>query len=129
MLSSDQCVIDDEFFFILGNLHLTIIGKEETFNWMVWVSLSESNFQRASKLWETPGRESEPPYFGWLSTELICYPSTLNLKTIVHTQPVGVRSIIELEKTEHQLSIEYKEGISWERVEEFASTIIHKPSA
>ncbi len=51
-----------------------------------WVTLSEANYERMLELWDTPGREHEPPYFGWLSTELPTYPpSTLNLKTMVHT--------------------------------------------
>jgi len=125
LLSSDQCVIDEEFFFVLGNIYLPILGEEETFNWTAWVSLSEANFNRASELWDTPGREKEPPYFGWLSTELPCYPSTLSLKTNVHTQPVGVRPVIEIQETDHPLYKEQKEGISRERVEEFATNILH----
>jgi hypothetical protein len=78
-------------------------------------------------LWYTPGRESEPPYFGWLSTELFTYPTTtLNLKTSVHTQPVGVRPHIELEATDHPLAIEQREGITWERVQEIAENVMHE---
>ncbi|MEU4303103.1 DUF2199 domain-containing protein [Kitasatospora aureofaciens] len=41
---------------------------------------------------ETEGRETEPPYFGRLTTELPIYsPSTINLKTMAHTRPVGER--------------------------------------
>ena len=54
--------------------------------------------------WKTPEREQEPPYFGWLSTELPVYPlTTLNLKTSVHTQPVDTRPHIEVEPTDHPL--------------------------
>jgi len=125
LLSSDQCVIDDENFFILGNIYLRIIDREKTFNWTVWVSLSEANFNRASELWEMPGREKEPPYFGWLSTALPCYPSTLSLKTNVQTQPIGERPVVELQESDHPLAKEQKEGIVWARVEEFASMILH----
>jgi hypothetical protein len=124
-LSSDQCIIDNESFFILGNIYLRILDKEETFNWTVWVSLSEENFNRASELWETQGRESEPAYFGWLSTDLQCYPSTLSLKTNVCTQKIGERPIIELQDHMHPLVKEQKDGITWERVEEIASLILH----
>ncbi|MEU6973410.1 DUF2199 domain-containing protein [Kitasatospora aureofaciens] len=41
---------------------------------------------------ETEGRETEPPYFGWLTTELPIYsPSTLNPKKMAHTRPIGER--------------------------------------
>src|SRR5579885_2793292 len=90
-LSSDHCVIDGEHFFVVGNLELPVIGSEERFSRDVWVSLSDRSFARARKLWRQRGRESEPPYVGWLSSSVPGYPETLNLKTMVHTRAVGVR--------------------------------------
>jgi len=73
-----------------------------------------------------PGREHEQPMFGWFATELGVYlPSTLNLKTMVHTQPVGSRPLIELERTEHPLAVEQREGVSLGRVQEFAELLRH----
>ena len=125
-LVKNTCIVDDQYFFILGNIPLPIVGSDEEFQWTVWVSLSEKNFARAIELWEQPGRESEPPYFGWLSTSIPTYPDTLNLKTLVHTQPVGDRPIIELEPTDHPLAVEQREGITWERVREIAEFVLHE---
>lgn len=133
LLSSDQCEVrgeklfDEKAFFIVGNIDIPIIGSTEIFRWTVWVSLSKDNYKRAGKLWNKPGREKEAPYFGWLSTSLplYLYPETLNLKTNVHTQPVGVRPNVELEPTEHPLTIEQRMGISWERVQEIAELALH----
>lgn len=92
-------------------------------------SLSGANFERVHSLWTTPGREQEPPYFGWLSTELALYdPTTLQLKTHVHTQPVGQRPLIELEPTDHPLAVEQRTGITLARVQEFAETLLHPSS-
>ncbi|HEX8683331.1 MAG TPA: DUF2199 domain-containing protein [Ardenticatenaceae bacterium] len=124
-LSSDQCVIDERYFFIVGNLEIPIIGSDEIFSWTVWVSLSESNFERAAELWHEEGRESEPPYLGWLSTSLPVYPPTLNLKTLVHTRPVGERPFIEVEPTDHPLAVEQREGITWEGIQEIAEQLLH----
>lgn len=124
-LSNDQCVIDDEHFFILGRFEIPIIGNDEKFCWLVWVSLSEKNFLRSYELWETEGRENEPPYFGWLSTKLPCYPNTVNLKTHVHTRPLGQRPFIELEPTDHPLAVEQREGITMKRVQEIAEMVFH----
>ncbi|MFF0296794.1 DUF2199 domain-containing protein [Kitasatospora sp. NPDC004614] len=125
-LTSDQCVIGGEAFFVRGLIELPVIGGDEVFSWGVWVSLSEKNFVRASELWETPGRESEPAYFGWLSTELFPYtPSTINLKAMLHTRPVGRRPIIELEPTDHPLAVEQRTGITMERVRELAEAVLH----
>ena len=115
LLSSDQCVIDEEAFYIVGNLELPVAGIEERFSWDVWVSLSAASFRRTCELWETPGREKEPPFFGWLSTALPCYPQTLHLKTMVHAREVGRRPWIELEPTAHPLAVEQREGITLAR--------------
>ena len=124
-LSSDQCIIDDKHFFILGRLLISIRDHPEPFCWLVWVSLSEGNFARAHELWHAAGRETEPPYFGWLSTLLPCYPDTVNLKANVHTRPLGERPIVELEPTDHPLAVEQRNGITMRRVLEIAECIEH----
>lgn len=126
-LDEELCVIRNEHFFILGNLQVPIAGEDEVFSWGVWVSLSQKNFSRTVELWTAPGREAEPPYFGWLSTELPYAPhSTLQLKTHVHTQPVGVRPQIELEPTDHPLAVEQRTGITRERIHEIAHLVMHR---
>jgi hypothetical protein len=78
-------------------------------------SLSKTNFERMSDLWESTGRESEPPYFGWLSTAVPGYERTVCLKLLVQTQPVGTRPLIQVQDQEHPLYRDQLEGISWER--------------
>jgi hypothetical protein len=128
MLGQEQCIIKEEHFFVRGRLVIPVTdatpGTE--FDWGVWVSLSRGNFTRALSLWTTPGREREQPYFGWMSTELPLYqPSTLSLKTHVHTQVVGQRPLIELEPTDHPLAVEQRAGITLARVQEIAETLLH----
>jgi hypothetical protein len=125
LLSSDQCIIDNEFFFVVGNLELPIVGLDERFSWEVWVSIGDRNFARTCELWQRPGRESEPPYFAWLKSSIPGYSETLSLKTMVHTRAVGVRPRIELEPTSHPLAVEQREGITWERVQEIAEIVLH----
>lgn len=125
VLTPDQCIIDDEHFFVIGNIVLPIIGGDDVFQWTAWVSLSEANFDRMTDLWETVERESEPAYFGWLNTELPLYPDTVDLKTMVHTQPVGERPLIEVEPTDHPVAVEQRMGITWERVREIAGMMLH----
>jgi hypothetical protein len=105
-------------------IRLPIVGTHTAFEWGVWVSLSEENIERTAELWETPGREVEPPMFGWLSSDLPGYePSTIELKTMVHTQPVGLRPLVEVEPTDHPLAVEQREGITTERVREFSALL------
>jgi hypothetical protein len=126
LLSSDQCVVRAEHYFVKGLIEIPVIGSDEVFSWGVWVSLSRDNFSRAADLWDTPGRESEKPYFGWLTTDLPLYsPTTLNLKAYVHTRPVGERPYVELEPTDHPLAVEQRTGITLDRVREIASAVLH----
>ncbi len=124
-LSSDQCVIDEKYFFVLGRILIPVVDGDGPFVWLAWVSLSETNFLRTSELWESEGRESEPPYFGWLQSALPYIPTTLSLKTQVHTMPLGERPTIVLEATDHPLSIEQHFGISMARVQEIAEADFH----
>jgi hypothetical protein len=72
------------------------------------------------------GREAEPPMFGWLMAALPTYePSTLSLKTMVHTRPLGLRPLVELEPTDHPLAVEQREGITLARVQQIAEQLLH----
>lgn len=124
-LTSDQCVIDEKYFFLLGRIVLPVLDGPEPFVWLAWVSLSEKNFLRATEVWNSPGREQEPPYFGWLQSELPYSPSTLSLKTFVQTQPIGKRPLIELEPTDHPLAIEQRNGITMARVQQIVEAALH----
>ena len=124
-LTPDFCVIDGVNYFIRGLIEIPIIGDDRVFAWGVWCSLSRENFDRSVDLMNNPDREREPPYFGWLSTALPYSPSTINLKTHVHTGRVGYRPTIELEPTDHPLAIEQREGITLERVRQIAESLLH----
>ena len=126
MLDDELCIIQVQHFFVRARIVIPVIDADTTFDWTVWVSLSRANFQRTTELWTTPGREQEPPYFGWLSSDLPTYqPTTLNLKTHVHTQPVGTRPIVELEATDHPLAAEQRIGITLARVQQIAEQLLH----
>lgn len=113
-LTDETCVIDDRDRFVRARIPIPIEGHDLHFEWGVWVSLSEASFDLLLDAWDRPGREALPPMFGWLSTELPVYAtSTLNLRTMLHAQPVGVRSVLELEQTAHPLAVEQRTGISW----------------
>ncbi|WP_455357523.1 DUF2199 domain-containing protein [Streptomyces sp. SYSU K217416] len=125
LLSSDQCVVRGQHYFVKGLIEIPVIDSDEVFSWGVWVSLSRENFSRAADLWDRPDREAEQPYFGWLTTDLPVYsPTTLNLKTHVHTRPVGERPYVELEPTDHPLAVEQRTGITLDRVREIAAAVL-----
>jgi hypothetical protein len=127
-LTSDQCAIDGSHFFLRGNLEIPILDPEEKLVWGVCVSVSEESFWRATELWQQEGRESEMPYFGWLSTALPGYPETISMKSRLRTRPVGLRPLVDLLPSEHPLSREQQDGISRDRVREIAETVLHSQS-
>lgn len=117
-ISSDQCILDDEHFFILGTLDLPIQGSDEIIRWLAWSTLSRPNFERASELWDADGRESEPPYSGWLSNRIPGFPDTLNVKILVHTEPLGCRPRLEVVEEGHAIRDAQRNGITCEKADE-----------
>ena len=61
--------------------------------------------------------------FGWLANELPGYePSTLQLETMLQPDPApGMRPFVEVERSDHPLSIEQRESITVARVREFVA--------
>lgn len=124
-LDSDTCVVDQENFFVRGCLEIPVHGETDAFSWGVWVSLSRDHFAEFKACYDTPKRSHIGPFFGWLSAELPLYPSTENLKTLVHLRDDGIRPCIELEPTDHPLAVEQRNGISVDRVAEIYAFFMH----
>ncbi len=124
-LTADQCVIDEEHFFIRGHIILPIVGSSETFAWSVWCSLSKKSFLHACDRWFNPERVNDARYFGWLTSRLPCYADTLHLKTSVQSRAVGVVPAVTLEPSDHPLAVEHREGVAMSRIREFAHEILH----
>jgi len=125
VLEDEICVIKGQGFFLRGLIEIPVVDAGETFAWSVWVSQSRENFLRTVENWDRPGREDQAPAFGWLATELPYDPPTLNLKTRLHTRPVGQRPGVELEPTGHPLAVEQRKGITLARVREIAERMLH----
>ena|SRR5215467_1374747 len=125
--NEDICVVEHEHYFIRGVIELPLIGfPANHFRWGVWCSVSKKSFDEIIQLWKIDPH-GYGPYFGWLNNCLPLYsPSTLNLKTNVHLQSNNLRPRIELEPTDHPLSLEQKNGITVERVQEIAAALLHK---
>lgn len=128
-LSTDDCVIDDKEFYIRGCIEIPVIGLAEPFIWGTWVSISQESYEKFVDLYEAEGRESEPPFFGWLNHTPPGYPFQELYKTMVHLRPVPTRPLIELEPTEHPLAVEQRSGITVERLKEIVETILHLEDA
>jgi hypothetical protein len=68
LIGSDQCVIDQQWFFLRGCLEVPILGSEELFVWGLWVSVKEEDYDEVSDFWTLEGREKlHGPYKGRLA--------------------------------------------------------------
>jgi hypothetical protein len=124
-LTEDLCVIADKWFFVRGCIEIPVIGYEDLFISGVWVSLSEENFMEFQDFLDIEKRSHKGPYFGWLNASINNYPETENLKTMLHIRDDGIRPYIELEKTEHPLALEQRNGITMERLSKIYVSKIH----
>lgn len=124
-LGTDDCVIDDQHFFVRGCLEIPIEGHGDPFVWGVWVSVSVESYFEWRRAFDEPRRSHLGPYFGWLDAWIKPYPDTMNLKTMVHPRDHGVRPYIELEPTDHPLAVEQRVGISLERLAELYAIMVH----
>lgn len=103
-LTRDQCVVDEEHFFIRGHIEIPIQDYLAPLAFSVWSSLSERSFLHMCERWDLPDRASDPPYFGWLSSPIPVYPSTIHLKLSVQSRSPGLTPLFTPERTEHPLA-------------------------
>ncbi|WP_213806054.1 DUF2199 domain-containing protein [Granulicella sp. dw_53] len=125
VITPDQCVIDGRDFYLRGRIPVPVLGLEESFIWGVWVEVSPKDFIRTNDLWNAAGRETEPPFRGWLNSELVLFGDTINLEVSVQTQIVGRRPHFTVVDQDHPLAIEQSNGITIRRAEEIAEQILH----
>lgn len=129
ILTADQCVIDNRQFFLRGRILIPVHGLDSPFVWGVWAEISPKNFLRSNELWQTPGREQEPPFSGWLNNDLFLFGDTINLELNIHTQPVGDRPRFNVADPNHPLALQQRDGISMETVQDIAEMILHRGEA
>jgi hypothetical protein len=125
-LTDSLCVIDEQHFFVRGRLTIPINDYSEDLVWNVWSSVSEENFLRTNDLLTVPSRITEPPYFGWFQSVIPTYENTVNIKCIIHTQPVGLIPNIEIIEHEHTLQVDQANGIQLEKALNIADVIIRR---
>lgn len=127
VISSDQCVVDEKYFFIRGCLEVPVIGQSEPFLWGLWAMVREHVFDEIEECWELEGREKlHGPFKARLANSLSVYPETFNLKVKVILQPMGARPLFVCQEDHHPLTLEQRDGISQERAIELACLLLHK---
>lgn len=124
-LTADQCVIDEQTFFIRGHIEIPIKNHSEPLAFLVWSSLSEQSFVHMTKRWDAQDRAADSPYFGWLSSPIPVYPNTIHLKLSIQSRSPGLTPLFTVETSEHALSIDQNRGITIEQWHDLAHRLLH----
>ena len=125
-MKESLCVIDKKYFFHRGRLIIPIINFDKDLIFNVWTSISEENFRVRMDLWEDPNRVNNQPYFGWLQTNISTYGDTLNRKTLVFEDEIGLIPIVKLIEENHRLTTDQENGITFKSVKMIINEILKK---
>lgn len=127
VIGTDQCIIDQQWFFLRGCLEIPITGESDPFLWGLWASIREDVFDDVSACWELAGREkTRGPYKGRLANSLSIYPETLNLRLSIALQPLGTRPLFTVEEVDHPLAQAQRSGISHDQARHWAALLLHQ---
>jgi hypothetical protein len=124
-LAANHCVIDNEWFFLYGLIKIPVHDHAGFLQLGAWVSISKESYVDWKSQSSQELIKSKPSYFGWLNISLAMYPPTLNLKTQIHIAGGNELPEIELEPTDHPLSIEQRNGINGGRLVDLYTKILH----
>ena len=118
-LSDDFCIIrhpEQTDRFIRTVLSFAVHNTCETLDYGIWVSLSEESFNEYQENFKS--ETSEQTYFGMICNEITDYhETTLGLHVNVQVRKAGIRPEILPHQTEHQLIIDWENGITFEEAE------------
>ena len=123
-LTSDLCIVDNEYFFIRCILLVPTKSISDEFGWGIWSSLSKTNFACYKEHYDEDMSDWQQ-MFGYLSNGLPEYPDTLNLKLSVQTWAKGDRPLVSPEPTDHPLAVAQREGMPLDRALKIAEQFIH----
>ena len=110
--------------FIRVVLDIPIIDHDETLDYGVWVSVSETSFNDYRAHFSN---NPETGYFGMICNHIAGYePSTMFLHCNVYTQPDGYRPVIAPHQAEHPLVRDYTHGIRYAEARARVDAALHR---
>jgi hypothetical protein len=117
---TDQCVIDQNEFYIRGCLEIPLPEGDGSFLWGLWASVWKDDYLEIADCWE------EGPYKGRLANSLKTYsPDTADLKLSIKLQAVGQRPLFIIDDTDHPLGIAQRKGMTNQEVHDLVSLLMH----
>lgn len=125
ILTDDLCTIGDNEFYVRGCLEIPVAGSPEPLVWGAWVSVSQDSFRFILDHWDAPNADDEPARFGWLATRVNDYPEPGEIRCSVYLRSNNLRPLIVLQPSDYPLAIDQRNGISLDRVKQFAADAGH----
>lgn len=125
VINKDLCIINNNRFFIKGQIKIKVLDSENDFSWNVWIEIAKSDFDKEEANWNNENRFLNEPYFGFIDTILNCYPDIIGLRVSVQTQKLGIIPSIRIENSNHPLFLEQENGIDMNRVTQFAKKLLY----
>ncbi|HSY35192.1 MAG TPA: DUF2199 domain-containing protein [Acidobacteriaceae bacterium] len=124
---SDQCVIDEDQFYVRGCLEIPLLEDDGVFLWGVWARLWKEDYLEIADCWDQVGRENaHGPFKGRLGNSLKQYSSeTLNLKLSIKLRPVGERPLFVIADPDHPLGSAQINGMTNQQVHDLVSLLMH----
>lgn len=123
--SDEECILDEERFFVRGLYLIPVAGEEDPFAWIVWVECDREAFKTWLDGYETDDRESLGPLTGTLNSDLPGYAvSTVGVPVTVWMQNDGQRPIVLAGETDHPIAVE-QDGIAASRLAEIYAIALH----
>ena len=122
-LADDFATLDGAQFYVRGLLELPIIALGTSFGYGVWVEVDRRRFTHVLGRWTSP--EQFEPFRGALANELDPYTNTLGLATISSAVSADSLPTVTIVDTDHELARDQREGITVERADELASSVLH----
>jgi len=114
----DMCWTADGHYFVKGILILPIVDQPNlTLEYSAWSSLSEANYDRYQETYSDADQSKLGGMFGWFSNSIQGFPGSLNLKCEVRPQDGTKRPLLDLEPTEHPLSLAQHNGIAFDEAQ------------
>ncbi|WP_262733083.1 DUF2199 domain-containing protein [Gaetbulibacter sp. NE] len=123
-LEKSLCVVDKTHFFHRGRVTIPILDFDSDLYFDIWTSISPENFEIRMDCWDSENRKDFGPYFGWIQNQIPTYENTINIKSIVIEQDPGIIPEIEITEENHQLAIDQKNGITYQRAKEIVEFIL-----
>jgi len=123
-LADDFAVLDDDRFFVRGLLELPIRDLQARFGYGTWIEVEGDAFRQLIEHWDDPDQFS--PVEGTVANELAPYVGTAGLAARLNPVSLDELPAVTLADSPHPLVADQQRGISTDRSEELAATVLHR---